>query len=123
MTTPDIDIVTKFVKARLRFTLFPWQIEFLNRVLYPSWQRPILDWDQVICDVVRFGGGRASGRTTALAILLAVDNGLPDWWSRRLSWPFDHWHTRQADTLLWDRAGHYREEWLDWTKGEVTERG
>lgn len=93
---------------------YPWQKRFLEEYLRPAWKQPNLEWDNVVCGIVRVGSGRASGRTTILAILIAVDDDIPIQWNKMDDWLPDHWSTRQSGRLMYERAREYRRRWKDW---------
>lgn len=92
---------------------YPWQREFFELYCLEPYVHQQIHWERVLHDLDRLaGGGWRNGKTTALAIWLAVDPYLIDW-ERRSTWVSDHWPTRQAAERLVRLAMEYKRRWQE----------
>lgn len=94
---------------------YSWQREFWEEYCHAPYEgcHYQVDWERVLRDLDRMSQGvRRSGRTTALAIWLAVDPSLPDW-ERRPMWVNDHYLTQRAAEGLVRLAMGYKRTWSE----------
>ena len=94
---------------------FAWQNRFIGRWFVAPWAQPEIRWESVLESVNQLSAEEcASGRTTMLALLLAVEDCLPEnprLWSTGFP---DHWATRVATRLLHREARFLQRAWRDY---------
>lgn len=92
---------------------FRWQNEFIHRWFVAPWSQSEVMWE----DILRFvdeksGGDRRSGRTTMLALFLAVEDAIPQGWILVFKEFPDHWSTYESSRALYCRARELQQAWL-----------
>lgn len=99
---------------------FVWQNKFLRRWFIAPWAQSQVWWKDVLESVEQLSEGRrASGRTTMLALLLAVENCLPEKRKAlRGNFP-DHYGTFFTAHLLEGEARRLQNAWRDYLGGST----